>query len=113
MRPTLFALLFAVALPAVAQTRPPNLEPLPEPPPPPPGMIEDAALEPQVTIKRRGEDRVEEYRMNGKLYMIKVTPPHGVSYYLVDPKGDGGFVREEVAGGDKRIAVPMWVIHSF
>jgi hypothetical protein len=113
MRPTLFALLFAVALPAAAQTRPANLEPLPEPPPPPPGMIDDASLEPQVTIKKRGEDQVEEYRMNGKLYMIKVTPPHGVPYHLVDPKGDGGFVREETVGGDKRIAVPMWVIKTF
>lgn len=68
------AFLLAVCLPVGAQTRPANLEPLPEPPPPPPGMIEDNATEPQVTIKRRGEDRVEEYRMNGKLYMLKVTP---------------------------------------
>ena len=107
------ALLLAITLPVGAQTRPANLEPLPEPPPPPPGMIEDSALEPQVTIKRRGEDRVEEYRMNGKLYMIKVTPPHGTPYYLVDPKGDGGFVREDLGIGDRGIAVPMWVIKTF
>ena len=113
MRSFLSVLLLAVSLPVVAQTRPPNLEPLPEPPPPPPGMVEDSALEPQVTIKRRGEDRVEEYRMNGKLYMIKVTPAHGVPYYLVDPKGDGGFVREDLGVGDKGIAVPMWVIKTF
>jgi hypothetical protein len=110
----LVALLFSVfVLPAVAQTRPPDLQPLPEPPPPPPGMIDDAALEPQVTIKSRGEDKVEEYRMNGKLYMIKVTPPHGVPYYLVDPKGDGGFVHEDIGTGDKGLSVPMWVIHTF
>lgn len=107
------ALLLAATLPVYAQTRPANLEPLPEPPPPPPGMIDDSATEPQVTIKRRGEDRVEEYRMNGKLYMIKVTPPHGTSYYLVDPKGDGGFVREDLGGGDRGISVPMWVIKTF
>lgn len=108
----LTALLFgAVVLPAAAQNRPADLQPLPEPPPPPPGMA-DADLEPQVTIKKRGEDKVEEYRVNGKLYMIKVTPPHGTPYYLVDPKGDGGFVREEVGGG-KSLSVPMWVIHSF
>lgn len=103
--------LCAVALPVIAQTRPADLQPLPEPPPPPPGMIDDSALEPQVTIKKRGEDKVEEYRMNGKLYMIKVTPPHGTPYYLLDPKGDGGFVRQDV--GDKSLSVPMWVIHSF
>jgi hypothetical protein len=107
------ALLLAACLPVGAQTRPPNLEPLPEPSPPPPGMIENSALEPQVTIKKRGEDRVEEYRMSGKLYMIKVTPPHGTPYYLVDPKGDGGFVREDLGVGDRGISVPMWVIRSF
>lgn len=113
-RHSLFALFFgSLALAAAAQDRPANLMPLPEPPPPPPGMVEDAALEPQVTIKRRGEDKVEEYRMNGKLYMIKVTPLHGVPYYLVDPKGDGGFIREDLGVGDKGVSVPMWVIHSF
>ncbi len=114
MRPFLFAsLLAAISLTATAQTRPADLQPLPEPPPPPPGMVDDPALAPQVTIKKRGEDNVEEYRMNGKLYMIKVTPLHGVPYYLVDPKGDGGFVREDLGVGDKTLAVPMWVIKTF
>lgn len=118
MRPSILRSLTALLsaallLPAAAQTRPADLQPLPEPPPPPPGMIEDPGLEPQVTIRKRGEDKVEEYRMNGKLYMIKVTPPHGTPYYLVDPRGDGGFVREEIVGGEKAIAVPMWVIKSF
>lgn len=118
MRPQLprllAALLFcAFALPAAAQMRPADLQPIPEPPPPPPGMVDDASLEPQVTIKKRGTDKVEEYRMNGKLYMIKVTPPHGTPYYLVDPKGDGGFVREELIGGERSLSVPMWVIKTF
>jgi hypothetical protein len=118
MRPQSFRLLLAllfsaVILPAAAQGRPSDLQPIPEPPPPPPGMVDDAALEPQVTIKKRGEDRVEEYRMNGKLYMIKVTPSHGVPYYLVDSKGDGGFAREDLGVGDKGISVPMWVIGTF
>lgn len=112
------ALLFGAALtqsvpPAAAQTRPSGLQPIPEPPPPPPGMIDDAALEPQVTIRKRGEDKVEEYRVNGKLYMVKVTPPHGTPYYLIDPKGDGSFVRHELTGSGKSLAVPMWVIKQF
>jgi hypothetical protein len=113
MRSLLPALLVVLALPVLAQTRPPNLEPIPEPPPPPPGMLDDATLEPQVTIRRQGEDRVEEFRINGRLYMIKVTPPHGTPYYLVDPKGDGGFVRQELMGTEKSLAVPMWVIKTF
>lgn len=110
----LCALLFAaLAVPALAQSRPADLQPIPEPPPPPPGLVGDADLEPQVTIRKRGEDRVEEHRVNGKLYRIKVTPAHGTPYYLVDPKGDGGFVREEFIGGERSLAVPMWVVHSF
>lgn len=109
---TLSILCFSTfALSAAAQNRPADLQPLPEPPPPP-GMVEPS-LEPQVTIKKRGEDRVDEYRVNGKLYMIKVTPPHGTPYYLVDRKGDGSFSREETGVVDKGISVPMWVIHSF
>jgi hypothetical protein len=114
LRHSLVALLFAtIVLPAAAQNLPSGLQPIPEPPPPPPGMADDSALEPQVTIKKRGEDRVEEYRVNGKLYMVKVTPAHGTPYYLVDPKGDGGFVREDLAIGEKGISVPMWVIGTF
>lgn len=90
---------------------PPGLQPIPEPPPPPPGLQPDAALEPQVTITKRGEDKVEEFRMNNKLYMIKVTPPHGIPYYLIDEKGDGSMTRQESL--DTGLRVPMWVIHSF
>lgn len=112
MRSFISALLLAAALPVAAQSRPADLQPLPEPPPPPPGFI-DAPDAPQVTIRKRGEDQVEEYRMNGKLYMIKVTPPHGTPYYLVDPRGDGGFVREEIVPGERTLSVPMWVIKTF
>lgn len=106
------SLLAAFALTAAAQQRPADLQPLPEPPPPPPGMVDEPQA-PQVTIRKQGEDKVEEYRMNGRLYMIKVTPPHGKPYYLVDRKGTGSFTQEETAVGDKGISVPMWVIHTF
>src|SRR5262245_32729419 len=107
------ALLLGVALPAAAQApaKPPNLQPVPEPPPPPPGFELDPALEPQVTILKRGTDTVEEYRIGGKLYMIKVTPAHGVPYYMVDRAGNGRFVLEDTMG--PYIRPPMWVIFSF
>lgn len=110
MRRPLALLISVVALNVAAQTRPPKLEPLPEPPPPPPGIAGES-LEPQVTIVRRGEDKVEEYRMSGKLYMLKVTPPHGVAYYLIDNSGDGKWVR--VDSKDAGLRVPMWVIGTF
>ena len=111
MRRLLTPLLAAIALNVAAQDRPPRLEPLPEPPPPPPGVAVDD-LGPQVTITRRGEDKVEEYRVNGKLYMIKVTPARGVPYYLVDREGDGKFTRDDTFTGNN-IRPPMWVIFSW
>lgn len=93
---------------ALAQGRP-GLQPLPEIPPPP-GMP-DAALEPQVTITIRGEDKVEEYRIRGRLYAVKVTPPHGRPYYLLDIRGDGQLVRFDDLS--PHFMVPMWLIFSF
>ena len=112
MRSVIAALILCIALPVAAQTQPqPNLQPLPEPPPPPPGLEPDQSLEPQVTILKRGADVVEEYRISGKLYMIKVTPPSGVPYYMIDEKGDGRFSRQD--SYDTGIRPPMWVIHQF
>lgn len=112
MRHTLLISLLALALPVAAQTpAPANLEPLPEPPPPPAMVEGDADLAPQVTITQRGEDKVEEYRVNGRLYMLKVTPPNGSSYYLIDRSGDGTMTRQDSL--DTRLSVPMWVIKNF
>ena len=106
------ALLLVVTASAWAQQPPPKLEPLPEPPPPPPGMELDSEIEPQVTIVRKGEDTVEEYRVNGMLYKVVVTPLHGVPYTLIDPKGDGNLIPLDNAGG-QRISVPLWEIGTF
>ncbi|HEY3326967.1 MAG TPA: DUF2782 domain-containing protein [Novimethylophilus sp.] len=89
----------------------PVLEPLPEPPPPPAGYEPDVASEPQVTIIKRGEDSIEEYRVNGQLYMQKITPAHGVPYYLVKEAVDGGWARMD--GPGERLAVPQWVLFRF
>jgi hypothetical protein len=88
-----------------------KLQPIPEPPPPPAGFELDAALEPQVTIQRRGTDTIEEFRIRGRLYMVKVTPAHGVPYYLIDEGGRGDFTRRDTY--DTGTRPPMWVIHSF
>ncbi|MFO7593186.1 MAG: DUF2782 domain-containing protein [Pseudomonadota bacterium] len=64
---------------------------IPVPPPlpenVPPGNDEE--LQPEVTIIRRGEDIIQEYRVNGQLYMVKITPSKGKPYYLMDTDGDG------------------------
>lgn len=88
-----------------------KLQPLPEPPPPPAGMELDPTLEPQVTIKRSAKETIEEYRIRGRLYMIKVTPFHGVPYYMIDDTGRGDFSRRDTY--DTGTRPPMWVIHTW
>ncbi|HZV55906.1 MAG TPA: DUF2782 domain-containing protein [Rhodocyclaceae bacterium] len=109
MRRAVFILCSILALPVAAQNRPADLQPLPVPPPP--QMTGDAATEPQVTIIKRGQDKVEEFRMNGRLYMMKVTPPRGKPYYLIDQQGDGKWARHE--GIDTGLRVPHWVVGTF
>lgn len=82
-----------------------------DPPPPPPMEADDAIDEPQVTIIRETEQTIEEFRANGRLYMIKITPKHGVPYYLVDDRGDGKFARQESL--DSGVRVPRWIIKRF
>ncbi len=110
MRRLMLVFLLFAALPVMAQ-KPAGLQPLPDVPQPPPG-VSDATLEPEITIVQRGDTKEEQYRVNGKLYMIKVTPPHGGKpYYLIDSRGDGTFARQESM--DSGIRVPMWVIGTF
>lgn len=106
------ALVFACALTATAQkTPPPNLEPLPEPPPIPPEIASDPELEPQITITRRATETIEEYRVGGRLTMVKVTPKTGRPYYLVADGADGTWVRRDSL--DSGLKVPMWLLFSF
>ncbi len=82
-----------------------------EPPPPPAMAADDPIDEPQVTITKQTEQTVEEFRVGGKLYMIKITPKIGAPYYLVDDRGDGKFARQESL--DSGLRVPRWIIKRF
>jgi hypothetical protein len=86
-----------------------------EPPPPPPlpaeGQESAADPEPQVTIRKERDRTVAEYRLNGRLYMLKVTQANGLVYYLIDERGDGQFTRRDSL--DSGLRVPMWVIKSW
>jgi Protein of unknown function (DUF2782) len=108
----LAAFMFAFALGATAQKAPPaNLEPLPEAPPTPPEIANDPDLEPQITIVRRATETIEEYRVGGRLTMIKVTPKSGRPYYLVADGADGTWARHDSL--DTGVRVPMWLLFSF
>lgn len=44
---------------------------------------------PDVTIREAGEYVVEEYRRNGKVWMVRYVPKEGVPYTFIDSDGDG------------------------
>lgn len=102
-----------VTKPAEPRTQAPSAG---APPPPPLPKRESSApsaesgLEPEVTITTRGDVTHQEYRLNGKLYMIKVIPKQGKPYYLVDKEGNGQLRRNDI---ESDIAIPQWVIKSW
>jgi len=119
MRTLLALLISAFLLPALAQQgarpRPPGALPLEEVPPPPPlpDIASDRpAIEPQINTRVEGDQTFQEYRIKGKLYMVKVTPKHGRPYVLVDQRGDGQFTRQDNPL-DSGLRVPQWVILEF
>ncbi|QEL56790.1 DUF2782 domain-containing protein [Chromobacterium paludis] len=80
--------------------------------PPPPVITQDNAAEPEPEVRliQKGDEKIEEYRLNGHLYMVKVTPSHGVPYYLVDDNGSGTMRQVDPA---TRIVIPRWVLVRF
>lgn len=89
MRTLLFTAAFLLAGSVSAAEQP---DPLPPPPLPDAAAIQEAEeLQPEVTIRTRDDATVEEYRVNGRLYMVKITPARGYPYYLIDSDGDGRF----------------------
>jgi hypothetical protein len=81
-------------------------------PPPPSISDQEAEIEPEVTIIRRKDKTIEEYRVNGRLYMIKVTPKNAPPYFLIDSNGDGSMdlQRSEL---EPRLMVPNWMIYRW
>ena len=108
----LFMLLLIFAAPATAQElvplQPPDLPQLQ----PEPLETEDPLLEePLVIIRKRGEDKVEEYQIDGRIQVIKVTPLIGFPYYLYDDTGDASYISDGVL--DDGVRPPMWSIFTF
>ena len=104
-----FVLLLAfLSCNALAQRKPPVMEPIPEPPPPPEPGVE----QPEVRIERPAAgDQVEEIREGGRVVMLKVTHKGVKPYYLVDNTGNGNWMRRDSL--DDGVRVPMWPIHTW
>lgn len=106
MKKTVPLTLALILLCSLAQAQ--KLEPIQEVPPAPVGVSD---TEPEITIRNRGGDRYEEYRVRGQLYMIKVTPSVGKIYYLVARERGGAF--ERVNDLDRAKMAAQWVLFSW
>ncbi len=69
-------------------------------------------IQPTITIKNKENHIAEEFRVNNRLYMIKITPNVGAPYYLVDPDGDGTMGWRRNSPG-METTVPQWVLLSW
>lgn len=111
---------FMITLPVIAGTlstdpATPHIPPSPvkTDAPPPPTIAEDTSTiqaEPEIRIIQKGEDKIEEYRLNGQLYMIKIIPAIGIPYYLVDEEGNGQMKQIDP---NRRLTIPHWVLLRF
>ena len=112
MKHILYSMLLALAIPAYAEAPPADLEDVPEPPALPDPVESGESIEPQVTIIHKEDVVIEEYRINGRFYMAKITPAVGKPYYLVDKDGDGQ-LESRVNDIYEDIPVPQWVLFSW
>ncbi|MDM8348906.1 DUF2782 domain-containing protein [Pseudomonas sp. sp1636] len=68
------------------------------------------SAEPDITIRQEGDRTIQEYRVNGFLYAIKITPKTGKPYFLVRADGsDGNFVRSDYPD----MLIPSWEIFKW
>ena len=84
----------------------------PEPPDLPMPVQSGENLEPDITIIRRGQETIQEFRNNGVVYMVKIIPDLGPAYYLIDTNGDGKLdvQRSDLDRGTK---VNMWKLFEW
>ena len=107
-----FLMILALLIPVYCRAVEPPAEPLapvPEPPELPKQVEENEPMEPDITILRKGNNTIQEFRRNGVLYMVKVKPDVGPEYYFIDTNGDGKLdVRRNDM--DKTTQINQWQI---
>lgn len=75
-----------------------------------PVHAEEELAEPEVSIIQDDKhQRVEEYRVGGRLYMVKIIPAKGPPYVMIDSDGDGLLEMQE-RGPNVNIQTPQWVL---
>jgi hypothetical protein len=62
-----------------------------------------------IRVEENG-DRVEEYRQNGMLYMVKITPENGPPYYLYDNNANGRLERDDSL---PKVSPVYWTLYEW
>ncbi|RLA25253.1 MAG: DUF2782 domain-containing protein [Gammaproteobacteria bacterium] len=110
-----YLLLCLVVFPGLllAEESLPDSSGYPEVPDMPMPVEDGEPMDADITITRRGEKTIHEYRVNGKIYKIKVIPDIGPAYYYIDPDGDGEMEEVSESDLDKGIKINQWTIFSW
>jgi Protein of unknown function (DUF2782) len=110
-------LLFLVFLEfgLIANTSAQTEEPLKIQVPLPPNLLNTPHstddLEPTVTVRNEGDREIEEYRLRGRLFAMRVKVKQAPSYWLIDLDGSGRMVPGQGIGTS--ISMPQWVLKEF
>jgi hypothetical protein len=82
-------------------------------PPPIPPKVPGEEFAPSVVITQRGEDRIEEYSREGRVYMVKITPIVGPAYWYMDDDGDGQLELQGSNRGQGPVRPVYWKIKEW
>lgn len=85
----------------------------PAAPPPLPPKLTDEQVEPSVNIRTEEDKIIEEYSINGQIYMVKVTPPVGLPYYYLDEDGDGQLELQPGEDGLNPVRPVYWKVKEW
>ena len=96
--------------PSLEQSKPALSQHAETPPPSLPELENDSRNipQPEVRIIHKKDTVIEEYRINGHLRYIKITPTVGKPYYMVDTDGDG--VLETRENDLDNPAINRWIL---
>ncbi len=72
--------------------------------------LREEDFSPTVTLREYENRTVEEFSVQGRRYMVKITPIVGAPYYLVDEDGSGDLAWHRDAGTQLEQRVPQWVL---
>lgn len=106
---TLFSILsFSAAV--TADNKNPDVPPPPDMPADFKDFDEQSSIKADVTIHKGKQKVIEEYRINGQLYMIRVIPKIGKPYYIRYTDGTSGqAIRRELDD----INMPFWKLFEW